>query len=102
MLPSLRVDHVVIRVQELAAAVRDYESLGFTVVPGGEHPSLGSRNALIALADGSYLELIAFPKRRELSTSAGSSSPRSAVERRVLSWADAVEGLIDFALLPSS
>lgn len=36
-----------------------YEQLGFTVVPGGRHP-VGTHNGLIAFADGSYLEIIAF------------------------------------------
>ena len=54
------IDHIVILVHDLEAAVRDYTALGFTVVPGGEHADGRSRNALIAFADGSYLELIAF------------------------------------------
>ena len=53
------IDHVVIVVKDLAQAARDYEQLGFTVVPGGQHP-VGSHNVLIAFADGSYLEVIAF------------------------------------------
>ena len=53
------LDHVVIVVPDLDAAVADYEALGFTVVRGGRHP-IGSHNALIGLADGAYLELIAF------------------------------------------
>jgi catechol 2,3-dioxygenase-like lactoylglutathione lyase family enzyme len=54
------LDHVVILVRDLTAAVRDYSALGFTVVPGGEHADGASHNALVAFADGSYLELIAF------------------------------------------
>jgi catechol 2,3-dioxygenase-like lactoylglutathione lyase family enzyme len=53
------IDHIVIVVPDLALAQKSYEALGFTVVPGGRHP-VGSHNALIALADGSYIELIAF------------------------------------------
>ncbi|MGH7307655.1 MAG: VOC family protein [Candidatus Rokuibacteriota bacterium] len=53
------IDHIVIAVPDLALAQKSYETLGFTVVPGGRHP-VGSHNALIALADGSYIELIAF------------------------------------------
>ena len=54
------IDHLVIVVHDLDHAAKDYETLGFTVVPGGKHPGVGSHNALIAFADGSYLELIAF------------------------------------------
>jgi len=57
----LSIDHIVIAVTDLDAAVRDYAALGFTVLPGGEHPR-GSRNALIAFEDGAYLEIIAFPR----------------------------------------
>jgi catechol 2,3-dioxygenase-like lactoylglutathione lyase family enzyme len=53
------IDHLVILVRDLAAAMDDYGRLGFTVELGGEHPG-GTHNALIAFEDGSYLELIAF------------------------------------------
>lgn len=53
------IDHLVIVVNDLQQAARDYEQLGFTVVPGGKHP-VGSHNVLIPFSDGSYLEIIAF------------------------------------------
>lgn len=53
------VDHLVVVVPELEAAIRDYTGAGFTVVRGGRH-NIGTHNALIALGDGSYIELIAF------------------------------------------
>lgn len=53
------IDHLVIVVKNLVQAAKDYAHLGFTVVPGGRHP-VGSHNVLISLADGSYLEIIAF------------------------------------------
>lgn len=55
----LGIDHLVIAVPDLDTASRNYADLGFTVVPGGRHP-VGTHNALIGFADGSYLELIAF------------------------------------------
>ena len=68
MAAHLTIDHVVIVVADLEAATVDFRSLGFTVTPGGVHPDWGSHNALIPLADGGYLELIAF---RNLNASAG-------------------------------
>jgi hypothetical protein len=55
------IDHIVIVVIELESAIATFTSAGFTVVRGGKHP-IGTHNALIAFADGSYLELIAFVK----------------------------------------
>jgi catechol 2,3-dioxygenase-like lactoylglutathione lyase family enzyme len=53
-------DHFIILVNDLAAAIETYRRLGFDARAGGEHPAFGSHNALIALADGTYLELVAF------------------------------------------
>jgi catechol 2,3-dioxygenase-like lactoylglutathione lyase family enzyme len=58
----LGIDHVVIVVSDLDQAARDFTELGFTVVPGGRHP-VGSHNVLIPLADGSYIEIIAFYRK---------------------------------------
>ena len=55
------IDHVAVVVDELESAIESYSRAGFTVVRGGKHP-IGTHNALIAFADGSYLELIAFLK----------------------------------------
>ncbi len=75
------IDHLVIVVNDLDQAARDYRQLGFNVVPGGRHP-VGSHNALIAFADGSYLEILAFYR-----------------EARDHRWWEALtrgEGLVDF------
>lgn len=55
----LGLDHIVIAVANLEAAIASYRDLGFSVVPGGQHP-VGTYNGLISLADGSYIELISF------------------------------------------
>lgn len=55
------IDHIVIVVNDLDAAGAQFSAAGFTVTPGGSHPT-GTHNALIGFADGSYIELIAIEK----------------------------------------
>ncbi len=79
------LDHVVIAVHDLYRTVQDYRALGFTVYPGGQHPGRTSHNALVVLADGAYLELIAWR----------GPAPQ---ERWWRTLQAAGEGLVDFAL----
>jgi hypothetical protein len=55
-----RLDHLVILVQDLDEATREYERIGFRVTPGGEHADGLTRNALVPFRDGAYLELVSF------------------------------------------
>ena len=55
---ALSLDHVVIAIDDLDAAIRDYRDLGFTVRRGGVHANHATHNALITFADGTYLELL--------------------------------------------
>jgi methylmalonyl-CoA/ethylmalonyl-CoA epimerase len=53
-----RIDHVVIAVEDLDAAVATYqETFGLTKVSGGALPSLGIRNVLLQIGDA-QLELM--------------------------------------------
>jgi hypothetical protein len=81
------LDHIVIHVNDLEAAIVDYRSLGFTVTPGGEHADGNSHNALISFADGAYLELIAFKRP---------PPPEHLFARGAAQG----EGIITYALLP--
>lgn len=102
------LDHLVLVVNELAAAGRHFERLGFKVIPGGEHQGWGTHNALIVLADGSYLELLAATRPRlalfyRLLDQAGAlalaTRGRSPIHQRFIRHLAAGEGLADFALL---
>jgi catechol 2,3-dioxygenase-like lactoylglutathione lyase family enzyme len=85
---TFRPDHVVILVADLDRAIADYRALGFTVMPGGEHPGRGTKNALVVFEDGAYLELIAF------------RAPVPGFRWWHVFERDG-EGFVDFALLPS-
>ena len=58
------VDHLVIAVPDLVAAIKTYRDLGFTVTAGGRHTGVGTDNALIPFRDGAYLELVGFNEPR--------------------------------------
>lgn len=100
------LDHVVVFVADLDAAVRDYTALGFVVVPGGVHAGGATRNALVPFADGTYLELLspARPQTARLLRLLGGTplAPRvvggSALLRRRVRRIRGGEGLVDFAL----
>lgn len=53
-------DHYIIVVNQLDSAMQTFRQLGVDVRAGGEHPAFGSHNALIAFADNTYIELVAF------------------------------------------
>ena len=55
----LKIDHIIIFVQDLYAAIEDFRALGFVCNYGGKHADGITENGLIIFADGTYLELIA-------------------------------------------
>lgn len=80
------IDHVVIGVRDMDTAAADFTRAGFTVTPGGEHTGGVTHNALVAFADGSYFELIAW------------KDPDTPVDTDWWRRFQAGEGFIDYAL----
>jgi catechol 2,3-dioxygenase-like lactoylglutathione lyase family enzyme len=62
---TTNLEHVVIAVRDLAVATTSYERLGFTVTPGGSHPSGGTTGNGVFFGDGTYLELLTFYDREK-------------------------------------
>ncbi|WP_030160021.1 VOC family protein [Glycomyces sp. NRRL B-16210] len=53
------LDHLVLATPDLAGTVAEVARLtGTRPVPGGAHPALGTRNFLLGLGDGAYLEIV--------------------------------------------
>jgi hypothetical protein len=84
----IRLDHLVYATRDLDRSVDDLEArLGVRAAPGGQHPGRGTRNALIALSDDTYLEIIGpDPSQSAL------RQPRwfdidALVEPRLVAWA---------------
>ncbi|MFN9235059.1 MAG: VOC family protein [Planctomyces sp.] len=58
-IPSCQLDHLVITAPALADGI-DYveQRLGCRMQPGGQHPRLGTHNALLRIGEDCYLEVI--------------------------------------------
>ncbi|MCX4765752.1 VOC family protein [Streptomyces sp. NBC_01275] len=54
-----RLDHIVLATPDLAATVAEFtRRTGVAPAPGGVHIGLGTRNHLVGLGDGAYLEIL--------------------------------------------
>jgi len=107
MTAPVRLDHVVVVVSSLADAGAWFTAAGFTVTPGGRHDAIPTENALVAFADGAYLELLAArepatrDELRALGTGRGWERHLkgvSAIARRFLPALAGPDGVADWVL----
>lgn len=82
---SLRIDHVIVGVADLDRGMDQFEELtGVRPVLGGDSPGRGTRNALVSLGNGRYLELLG--PRSDASTSADIQVLRNLKGLTPLRW----------------
>ncbi len=89
-----RLDHLVYATPDLAATVADItERWGVAPTPGGAHDGLGTRNALLALGRGAYLEIIGPDLEQPDPDGPRPFGVDDVTEPRLVTWAAAVPHL---------
>jgi hypothetical protein len=68
----MRLDHLVVAVRDLEAAMARSQELGFNVEAGGSHPGFGSRNSIIRFGLD-YIELLAVEDEQKARSAAPGS-----------------------------
>jgi hypothetical protein len=93
--PALEAfDHLVLAVPDLDRGVAEIaQRTGVVALPGGSHPGRGTRNALLSLGAGHYLEIVA-PDPAQPESKQGDPAEMAKLERPLLGgWAVASTGL---------
>jgi hypothetical protein len=83
-----RVDHLVYATPDLQTGVARVERmLGVLASPGGQHPGRGTRNALLSLGPGAYLEIIGPDPDQPTPTQPRPFGIDDLKEPRLVTWA---------------
>jgi hypothetical protein len=85
------LDHVIIGVSDLDAGISAFESAtGVKPQIGGTHPGRGTRNALVSLGAGTYIEIIA-PQEQPDAMTDTVRALQSLAEPKLVGWAARVD-----------
>lgn len=104
--PTWKIDHVVIVVNNLSLATRDFIQLGFNVVPGNSKNGI-VQTALIPFFDGTYIELFSplnslsiseLQKLKQQNKLTGLTDNLNALDARFVDRIADGEGFADFAM----
>jgi hypothetical protein len=88
------LDHLVLATPDLAATVAEITRLtGTRPVPGGVHPGLGTRNFLLGLGEGGYLEIIGPDPEQGDPEAPRPFGIDGLAEARIATWAVRVDGI---------
>jgi Glyoxalase-like domain len=83
-----RVDHLVYATPDLNRGIDELERLtGIRATPGGQHPGVGTRNALMSLGPSTYLEIIGPDRDQPQPVSPRSFGIDGLEESRLVTWA---------------
>jgi hypothetical protein len=90
----LDVDHLVYATPDLRAGIEEIEGLmGVRATEGGRHPGAGTRNALVALGEASYLEIIGPDPEQETFVSPRLFGIDGLTSSRLITWAAKAQDL---------
>ncbi len=93
---TLTADHLVYAVNDLDAGIEGIEELlGVRAAPGGSHTGMGTRNALLSLGVGVYLEIIAPDPAQPTSAMPLPWGIGTLPAGRLVTWAARVRGIHD-------
>ena len=92
------IDHLVFATNDLQQGVDKIEALlGLSTVPGGSHPGMGTRNALLALGPKCYLEIIGPDPDQSEFQGTRIFGIDTIEQGKLVHWCVRRDGLTDFA-----
>jgi hypothetical protein len=96
----LDVDHLVYATPDLQAGIVEIERLmGVRATEGGQHPGAGTRNALVALGEASYLEIIGPDPEQETFVRPRLFGIDGLTSSRLVTWAAKAQDLDRLAVI---